>query len=136
LIHFLSCIDTCALRFTYRAFGATASLLRSVIHISQKVRCFRVDPRRRVIMSSSSDENISLLYAFQSAHYLEISCFTLLVYDLLTTFGEEVRSISSLVDGPPDLNIFASQVEYFWSGPWSMSRVLFFLVSPLLSFLE
>ncbi|KAG2031809.1 hypothetical protein BDR03DRAFT_85818 [Suillus americanus] len=45
--------------------------------------------------------------AFQSAHYLEISCFTLLVYDLLTTFGEEV--------------------EYFWSGPWSISRVLFFL---------
>ncbi|KAG1817159.1 uncharacterized protein BJ212DRAFT_1270482 [Suillus subaureus] len=45
--------------------------------------------------------------AFQSAHYLEIACFTLLVYDLLTTFGEEV--------------------EYFWSGPWSISRVLFFL---------
>lgn len=43
----------------------------------------------------------------QSAHYLEIACFTLLVYDLLTTFGEEV--------------------EYFWSGPWSISRVLFFL---------
>ncbi|KAG1793192.1 uncharacterized protein HD556DRAFT_1308905 [Suillus plorans] len=36
-----------------------------------------------------------------------VTCFTLLVYDLLTTFGEEV--------------------EYFWSGPWSLSRVLFFL---------
>ncbi|KAJ8583970.1 hypothetical protein M405DRAFT_827649 [Rhizopogon salebrosus TDB-379] len=53
------------------------------------------------------NDEISVLSAFQSAHYLEISCFTLLVYDLLTTFGEEV--------------------EYFWSGPWSMSRVLFFL---------
>lgn len=53
------------------------------------------------------DDNLSVLFAFQSAHYLEIACFTLLVYDLLTTFGEEV--------------------EYFWSGPWSLSRVLFFL---------
>ncbi|KAG1837681.1 hypothetical protein C8R48DRAFT_622720 [Suillus tomentosus] len=53
------------------------------------------------------DDNTSVLFAFQSAHYLEIACFTLLVYDLLTTFGEEV--------------------EYFWSGPWSLSRVLFFL---------
>ncbi|KAJ8583612.1 hypothetical protein M405DRAFT_775208 [Rhizopogon salebrosus TDB-379] len=68
---------------------------------------YKPEGHRRVIMSSSSDENISVLSAFQSAHYLEISCFTLLVYDLLTTFGEEV--------------------EYFWSGPWSMSRVLFFL---------
>jgi hypothetical protein len=54
------------------------------------------------------NDDISVLSAFQSAHYLEISCFTLLVYDLLTTFGEEVRIISSLVGGPPDLNIFAS----------------------------
>ncbi|KAG1793730.1 hypothetical protein EV424DRAFT_717587 [Suillus variegatus] len=40
-------------------------------------------------------------------HLIDDTCFTLLVYDLLTTFGEEV--------------------EYFWSGPWSLSRVLFFL---------
>lgn len=53
------------------------------------------------------DYDMRTLFAFQSAHYLEIACFTLLVYDLLTTFGEEV--------------------EYFWSGPWSISRVLFFL---------
>ncbi|KIK49023.1 hypothetical protein CY34DRAFT_797401 [Suillus luteus UH-Slu-Lm8-n1] len=53
------------------------------------------------------DDDIRALFAFQSAHYLEIACLTLLVYDLLTTFGEEV--------------------EYFWSGPWSISRVLFFL---------
>ncbi|KAG1743050.1 hypothetical protein EDB19DRAFT_1633472 [Suillus lakei] len=53
------------------------------------------------------DDDLHTLSAFQSAHYLEIACFTLLVYDLLTTFGEEV--------------------EYFWSGPWSISRVLFFL---------
>ncbi|OJA19588.1 hypothetical protein AZE42_05659 [Rhizopogon vesiculosus] len=50
---------------------------------------------------------ITAISAFQSAHYLEMACFTLLVYDLLTTFGEEV--------------------DYFWSGPWSVSRVLFFL---------
>lgn len=66
-----------------------------------------------MIMSDSSAttsllmDDMSTLSAFQSAHYLEIACFTLLVYDLLTTFGEEV--------------------EYFWSGPWSISRVLFFL---------
>ncbi|KAG1845724.1 hypothetical protein DFJ58DRAFT_800644 [Suillus subalutaceus] len=63
-----------------------------------------------MIMSNSSGTTFQLIddmNGFQSAHYLEISCFTLLVYDLLTTFGEEV--------------------EYFWSGPWSISRVLFFL---------
>ncbi|KAG2122702.1 hypothetical protein BD769DRAFT_1389583 [Suillus cothurnatus] len=55
-----------------------------------------------MIMSDSSAttsllmDDMSTLSAFQSAHYLEIACFTLLVYDLLTTFGEEV--------------------EYFWSG--------------------
>lgn len=66
------------------------------------------------VMSTSADtlfrpidDDIRALFAFQSAHYLEIACLTLLVYDLLTTFGEEV--------------------EYFWSGPWSISRVLFFL---------
>ncbi|KAG2144505.1 hypothetical protein DEU56DRAFT_732713 [Suillus clintonianus] len=53
------------------------------------------------------DQDIRTMSGIQSAHYLEIACFTLLVYDLLTTFGEEV--------------------EYFWSGPWSISRVLFFL---------
>jgi hypothetical protein len=36
------------------------------------------------------DAIIRALSAFQSAHYLEIACLTLLVYDLLITFGEEV----------------------------------------------
>jgi hypothetical protein len=49
------------------------------------------------VMSTSADtlfrpidDDIRALFAFQSAHYLEIACLTLLVYDLLTTFGEEV----------------------------------------------
>jgi len=74
-----------------------------------------------------TDGDINVVFAVQSAHYLEIACFTLMLYDLLTTFGEEVCSILFLSDHSP--NIFASQVEYFWSGPWSVSRVLFFLVS-------
>src|SRR5437879_5002745 len=76
-------------------------------------------------------DGIETISAFQSAYYLEVACFTLLVYDLLTTFGEEVCNVLSLVDTFP--NMFASQVEYFWSGPWSVSRVLFFLVLQFLS---
>ncbi|KIJ65229.1 hypothetical protein HYDPIDRAFT_111150 [Hydnomerulius pinastri MD-312] len=47
------------------------------------------------------------LDALMSAHYLEIACFTLLVYDYAITFGQEV--------------------QYFWRGAWTLSRILFLL---------
>ncbi|KAF9219925.1 hypothetical protein BS17DRAFT_760100 [Gyrodon lividus] len=49
------------------------------------------------------------LNALISAHYLEIACFTILVYDYVVTLGQEV--------------------EYFWTGSWTPSRILFLLVS-------
>lgn len=50
-----------------------------------------------------TEEDITVVSSFQSAHYLEIACFTLMLYDLLTTFGEEVCNISSLVDTYPNV---------------------------------
>jgi len=43
-------------------------------------------------------EYTSVISSLQSAHYLEIACFTLMLYDLLTTFGEEVCNILLLID--------------------------------------
>ncbi|KAF9244165.1 hypothetical protein BU15DRAFT_71728 [Melanogaster broomeanus] len=54
------------------------------------------------------DENqLPQLSSLISAHYLEIACFTLLVYDYVLTLGQEV--------------------EHFWTGSWTSSRILFLL---------
>ncbi|KAH7905915.1 hypothetical protein BJ138DRAFT_1130232 [Hygrophoropsis aurantiaca] len=47
------------------------------------------------------------LIAYNDSHYLEIASLSLLIYDYLLTLREEI--------------------EFFWSGRWTLSRVLFFL---------
>ncbi|KAH7909001.1 hypothetical protein BJ138DRAFT_1011688 [Hygrophoropsis aurantiaca] len=48
------------------------------------------------------------LLAVKNSHYLEIASLVLLVYEYVSTLREEI--------------------DFFWSGRWTLSRVLFFLV--------
>ncbi|KAF8842339.1 hypothetical protein BDN67DRAFT_899504 [Paxillus ammoniavirescens] len=54
-----------------------------------------------------AEDLLPQLNALIGAHYLELACFTLLVYDYLITLSQEV--------------------EYFWTGSWTPSRILFLL---------
>ncbi|KAH9829490.1 uncharacterized protein C8Q71DRAFT_863249 [Rhodofomes roseus] len=53
------------------------------------------------------EEILGNIVASQRLAFLAVASFTLIVYDYFVTFGQEVK--------------------YFWTGPWSLSRVLFLL---------
>lgn len=74
------------------------------------------------------------LNGLQSARYLAVASSALLCYEYLITFDQEVRSLSSHLINVPD-NV-AQQLEYFWSGAWTKTRVLFLVVRSLLCVLH
>ncbi|OAX37166.1 hypothetical protein K503DRAFT_250332 [Rhizopogon vinicolor AM-OR11-026] len=58
-----------------------------------------------------TDDGINAISALQNAHYLEIACFTLLVYDLLTTFGEENRYLPLVIMIPANVVFFGVDIS-------------------------
>lgn len=79
------------------------------------------------------DTLLTLQRASFNTRYLAIASFSLFSYDHIITLEQEVcTTFSSDHCACTTLNLFSRpQVEYFWKGEWSISRVLFFLVSPL-----
>jgi hypothetical protein len=61
-------------------------------------------------------ESYEVNYAFAS----------LLFYDYILCFSEEVRLTKAHVTS--HVPSFVPKVEYFWTGPWSLSRILYLAV--------
>ena len=66
--------------------------------------------------------------------YLAVASSALLCYDYALTFDQEVYVFLHIPWH--EANHLDQQLDYFWSGPWSKSRVLFLAVCALLFSLE
>ena len=69
------------------------------------------------------------LNGVRQARYLALASSALLCYEYILTFDQEVRIYARFLRsiGSADL-LLASQLEYFWSGPWTKTRALFLAV--------
>lgn len=77
-----------------------------------------------------------VLVGANTARYAGIAAVMVFSYDHALTFGDEVRFLASetaSVSHRLCRLICVRQVRFFWSGEWTISRILFLLVSILLS---
>ena len=75
------------------------------------------------------------LEGLERARYLTVASFVVLLYDMMLTFDDEVRvpTLSVLGQLRDPHRYTATQVRFFWSGSWNLSRVLFLVVSAVLA---
>jgi len=79
-------------------------------------------------MDASLDNTtlLSFLNGVETARKVAVACFTLNIWDIVTTFDEEVcLNLLSL----PLTVIDRFQTAFFWKGDWTVSRGLFLFVS-------
>lgn len=73
------------------------------------------------------DTLIKLQVALIESHELSYASGTFLIYDYIICFGEEVRPPEAALVSLTSRTLLP-KFEYFWTGSWSLSTVLYFFV--------
>ena len=84
--------------------------------------------------TASIEAQLALLVAsldgLQKTRLLAVASTALFAYDHFLNIGREVStSFNSSISRYLLILAYAYQVEYFWSGKWNLTRILYFVVS-------